>query len=71
MPGHGAEVKPEALVPLDATDRRFAGLLLFDGPINGDPTLLIVDFADPTKRGEGVSTVCEPEAARTSGASSG
>jgi hypothetical protein len=39
----GKKVKPEALVPLDRTDHKLRVLLLFDGPVEGEPRPVKVD----------------------------
>ncbi|MER9525022.1 DUF3616 domain-containing protein [Mesorhizobium sp. M0292] len=38
LEGYGAEIKPEALLPLGEADGRLRVLLLFDGPAGGQPT---------------------------------
>lgn len=58
LPETDPKLKPEALVPLDATESKFAGLLLFDGPVNGAPRSEVVDFSVAPAGGTRQSTDC-------------
>ena len=40
----GKKIKPEALVPLERTDHKLRVLLLFDGPLEGEPRSVKIDL---------------------------
>ncbi|WP_165420920.1 DUF3616 domain-containing protein [Rhizobium ruizarguesonis] len=44
LKGYGSEVKPEALLPLSASDGKLRALLWFDGPDAGQPTPIEIDL---------------------------
>ncbi|MBX9932097.1 MAG: DUF3616 domain-containing protein [Methylobacterium sp.] len=43
IPAFGRKVKPEALVPLDQADGRLRLLVLFDGPPEGGPRVVLIE----------------------------
>jgi hypothetical protein len=47
LDGYGVKVKPEAIVPLALDAGKLRALLLFDGPLDGQPTEVELTFPPP------------------------